>query len=402
MQQHFDFCKLSFLCGSEDYLKNCGSCDVKAPFDNDILAFLEELSKLLISSPEAKRFSDIVSFGFFIRKASLKQLKSQWESRLPKDCLVLGRGTVFHIAPSNVAVNFAYSLAAGLLTGNANIVRLSGKEFPQVKIITESINKVLEHFPDLKPYILLLRYEANRDINDYLSSLCSIRIIWGGDHTIDEIRKSPLPAQSHDLTFADRYSVAIISAEDYLQKDKDKTAEDFFNDTYLFDQNACSSPRIVIWTGKETDSAREIFWSKLHDFIKKRYKLQAVQAVNKLTSSCLTAVSYEGTKIIRGEDNLITRVELKKTDHNLMQFKDNSGFFFEYRCTDLEEVRVLLNNRKCQTVGYIGNRDQLVRLLSKGIRGVDRVVPIGQTSVFSLIWDGYKLTDELTRTVTVL
>lgn len=42
-----------------------------------------------------------------------------------------GRGVAFHIAPSNVAVNFAFSLAAGLLTGNANIVRLSSKPFPR-------------------------------------------------------------------------------------------------------------------------------------------------------------------------------------------------------------------------------------------------------------------------------
>ena len=38
-------------------------------------------------------------------------------------------------------------------------------------------------------------------------------------------------------------------------------------------------------------------------------------------------------------------------------------------------------------------------LIQAGIRGVDRVVPIGYTMDFDLIWDGYNLVERLTRTI---
>ncbi|CCK03077.1 Coenzyme F390 synthetase [Cronobacter sakazakii 701] len=35
-------------------------------------------------------------------------------------------------------------------------------------------------------------------------------------------------------------------------------------------------------------------------------------------------------------------------------------------------------------------------------RGVDRVVPLGQSMQFSLLWDGYPLADMLTRRLTLI
>ena len=39
-------------------------------------------------------------------------------------------------------------------------------------------------------------------------------------------------------------------------------------------------------------------------------------------------------------------------------------------------------------------------LLESGIKGIDRIVPVGQTMDFDLIWDGYDLSRDLTRVVT--
>lgn len=164
--------------------------------------------------------------------------------------LRLGRGVLFHIAPSNVPINFGYSLVAGLLSGNINIVRVSSKQFPQVDLIIKHLHEILksELYDEVASRIVLVRYDRTSDANAYFSSIANVRVIWGGDTTIATIRQSALPARSFDVCFADRYSIAainptaIISATDVEMK---RLAEAFYNDTYLFDQNACSAPHTI-------------------------------------------------------------------------------------------------------------------------------------------------------------
>jgi hypothetical protein len=65
------------------------------------------------------------------------------------------------------------------------------------------------------------------------------------------------------------------------------------------------------------------------------------------------------------------------------------------------ELRAFCNNTHCQTIGFLGDASRLKPLLDSGIKGVDRVVPIGQTMNFDLIWDGYNLVEQMTRVVAV-
>ena len=54
----------------------------------------------------------------------------------------LGKGTIFHIAPSNVPINFAFSLISGILMGNSNMVRLPSNQFKQINIIVDAFNRL--------------------------------------------------------------------------------------------------------------------------------------------------------------------------------------------------------------------------------------------------------------------
>ena len=190
---------VTFLVGIQEDIENIGNLSVKQPFDEMILDFLNALSKELITE---RLFPDVVTLGFWLRKASLLALKD----RFMTDDNMIGRGVAFHIAPSNVPVNYAYSLFTGLICGNANIVRIPSKDFPQAAIINEAINEVLSRpeYSDIAPYITLVRYDRSKEVNDYFSSLCDVRVIWGGDNTIAELRKSQLSSRATEITFADR------------------------------------------------------------------------------------------------------------------------------------------------------------------------------------------------------
>ena len=110
------------------------------PFSDDAVEFLDALSSLIMKNPSSRQYPDVITFAFFCRRASLVKMKSDFTS----DKLRLGRGLVFHVAPSNVPVNFAYSLVSGLLAGNMNVVRVSSKSFVQVDIIIKAMLKLLD------------------------------------------------------------------------------------------------------------------------------------------------------------------------------------------------------------------------------------------------------------------
>ncbi|MGI6668022.1 MAG: acyl-CoA reductase [Acetivibrionales bacterium] len=247
--------EIQCLYGSEPFEKMPLLKALK-PFSDEAVDFLSALSRELLADKDACAYPDIAAFAYFCRKSSIEKEKAKYS-----DCLEnrIGRGLTFHIAPSNVPTIFAYSMASGLLGGNACIVRVSEKPFPQVDIICNAIKNVFQSGKHdiLKEYIAIIRYERSNDITAYFSAMCNVRVIWGGDNTISEIRKYQLPPRAFDITFADRYSFCAIHARNYIEKfNPEKTAQDFYNDVYLYDQNACSSPRLIAWIGSKEDIAK--------------------------------------------------------------------------------------------------------------------------------------------------
>ena len=112
----------------------------RRPYATDICEFLDALSKAIREDTQAKAYPDLITFSFWIRRANVQKLKQSW-----KDCSRrIGKGLVFHIAPSNVPVNFAYTLVFGLLAGNSNIVKVSSRRFPQTEILCRIMEQVVQ------------------------------------------------------------------------------------------------------------------------------------------------------------------------------------------------------------------------------------------------------------------
>ena len=147
--------------------------------------------------------------------------------------------------------------------------------------------------------------------------------------------------------------------------------------------------------------AKEEFWTELYKVVSRKYTYRAIQGVNKLTSSYLLAATNEGVKIEKKIDNLIVRVTVPNVSAKLMELKDNSGYFMEYECNDIMELRDLCDDVRCQTIGYLGDSNTFLPLIETGIKGVDRIVPIGKTMDFDLIWDGYNLYERMTREIVI-
>lgn len=372
------------------------------PFAEEVIEELDILSKALMKNPASRQFPDVVTFAFFCRRGNLMKLRKQYQSPISNvQCQIrFGRGLIFHIAPSNVPVNFAYSVVAGLLAGNTNVVRVSQKQFPQVDIIVKHMREI-----GMKR-LAVVRYPHESNANEVFSAMCDVRVIWGGDDTIASIRQNAIPPRAFDICFADRYSIAAINSDE-LYTDKmnsenlKQLAERFYNDTYLFDQNACSAPHLVVWTGNHVEEAKKLFWDAVQQVTEQKYQFQDVMAVDKLTAlykqACAMPTHEEETK-----NNILRRVKIDELPQDIDSFRCAGGYFTEYTAQSLDEIAPIVNE-KYQTLAYYGfEKDELYDfVLRNRLIGIDRIVPFGETTAFSLKWDGMNLIERMSRIIDI-
>ena len=77
----------------------------RPPYDSRYCDFLNDISAELRLQKDSATFSDVMSFAYWCRKANIHKLKTDFENGKSR----LGLGLVFHVTPSNVPVNFAFS-----------------------------------------------------------------------------------------------------------------------------------------------------------------------------------------------------------------------------------------------------------------------------------------------------
>ena len=372
------------------------------PYDKNICDFLSDLSDELNSTSESKKYPDIKTLAFWCRRQNINNLKKKFLSNETR----VGLGLIFHITPSNIPTNFAYSLIFGLITGNSNIIKVPTQNFSQVEIICKSINKLLKKkHRSIGKMISIIRYSDNDNYTKKISSICNARLIWGGDNSIKNIRKFPLNQRALDIAFADRYSFCVINTSEIMklgEKEIKRLVERFYNDTYLVDQNACSSPHLIVWLGKKVDKARNKFWKHLHYHVNKKYILTETASVDKYTQLCSHILNLSNLKKYELYNNSIYTTFLKNLDKNIHELRGKWGFFYEYNINDLNKMKNYINN-KYQTLTYFGlNKDILKNFIIKNqLEGIDRVVPIGQALDISFFWDGYDLNRILSRVVDI-
>jgi hypothetical protein len=241
-----------------------------------------------------------------------------------------------------------------------------------------------------------------------LSSVADVRVVWGGDATIEHFREFPLPPRGRDVTFPDRQSLAILDADAVGRADDAELralADRFFNDAYWFDQAACSSPRLLIWAARHGDSAedaRRRFRSAVADAIRRRsYEAETGAVLEKMALGLRIAAVTDGVRYSR-DSNEATWVMLPALSAYGREHC-GGGLFFEVVSHDLEDDLASFLTSSDQTVVCYGvDRDRALTLARQlNGRGIDRWVRIGEALTFGHIWDGYDLLQEFARRVVV-
>jgi hypothetical protein len=374
------------------------------PFEKDIINFVSDFSLELLKYNKIKNFPDLVTFAYFFRKSNLNLLKSQYNDIESRFSL----GVTLHIAPSNVPVNFLFSLFLALISGNSSIVRLPSRNFDQINISIDILNKIKksQKHKNIIDKIILVRYPHDDNINRYLSSISDSRMLWGGDKTVTYFKSLLTKPSNIDLSFFNRFSCAVIDSEFIINNSNNLNnyITKFYNDTFLFDQNACTSPRLIFWLGKEnlTKKAKSIFFNELIKKINKsNYIIAPSSAVKKLNLiSELACKNLIISNEVYGK-NQIYSSEINKINNEIFEYDINSGFFVNYNILSIEELNEL-DCFRLQTLVYLGFKSNYIKNKLKTSNHVfTRIFEVGKSSEFSLIWDGIDVVRSLTKRIEI-
>ena len=371
------------------------------PFDSVIIDFLNKIYLDLNKIKFTKETSGLAALSFWLRNQNINKLSEDYKKFIINRMPI---GIVFHITPSNTPLNFFYSYLFGIITGNINIVRVPSKNFFELNIILKIIENILKikKFKQIKLKTYFVRYDKDSNFTKIFSSFCDLRLIWGGDETINKIRKIPIPAKSREITFSDKYSCCIINSEKILKLNKNeilRVIQNFYNDGFFFDQNACSSPHIIFWLGKNVKAARNIFWEELEIYTRSKYDLPAIGSVDKFTQYCHDLQNFKIKNIIN-LNNFSYNFFLENLPQEIDSLRGKWGYFYEY---DLKKINYLNKfiTSKFQTVTYYGFQYKTIlkNVINNTSNGVDRIVPLGSAHSMNHYWDGYDMIISLTRVI---
>jgi hypothetical protein len=391
-----------------DIVKRVSASKASQKFlSDDMVAFIAAFSRAIFRNKSFRMHPELISLASWCRSKRIEGLIQEY-SKVDRTLYLREKGIAFHIAPSNVDTIFVYSLFISLLAGNKNIIKVSSRNSEVIIQIIKVFFEVVArepHFNFIKDYITVIQYENQKDITDKISFTADLRVIWGGDESILNIRKSPLRPTASEVAFPNRFSFSILDSSSYLElieDDKSQLVDKFVADASTFGQQACSSPRLLFWLGSEieTKSACEDFSSRIQrisltdDFFDMTERLVSVTNFVARNESEVTGLraSFCNLKAPLSKEMIQSLRECHTGNNWLLHVSASS-------VTDLNEYLT----HKDQTASYFGlSREDISNFLNsiEG-RAIDRVVPIGSALNFDHVWDGHDLLMSFSRQVRV-
>lgn len=388
----------------QQQLSELGALRPILPFDGQVIDFIDAVSRRVMTDPSSRTWPELVVVAHWMRKAHLREMEQDFRA---DHKMRLARGLVIHYAPSNVDSIFLYSWFISLLSGNSNVVRLSQRRGEQLDYLISRLNEVLKlpQFSEVRARNLLLSYAYDDAINAELCSRCAVRVIWGGDKAVAALRHIPIPPRATELVFPDRFSLAALRASSVCDCDQEqfhRLAKRFYNDAFSFDQLACSSPRLIVWTGSEEHiaEAKHKFWAEVSTHVaRSEHQYPAIITMNRVTAAYAYAAAAQGASIAsRRVTDFPLRVQLQVEATDFRDLHCGGGMFLEKNLTALPDLAESLTS-KDQTLSYFGYDAAELKEFAIRLPGcaIDRIVPIGEALDFSSTWDGVDLFHSLTR-----
>ncbi len=366
----------------DDFISKVKNINIEKPFSKNILEKIVLFSNKLLKGNYLPEFKYL---AFFFRKANLEN----WKRRYYRKNL-FPYGITFHIVPTNVPNIFLFSSFFSILTGNIAIVRISSKILHQLKFILE----ILKESDLLNKRLFIVSYPSEKEnLTIKLSNISHVRFIWGGNETVEKIKKLSENSYLKDITFPDRYSVSFINV-DYLfslkKEIQKRFFENFIKDIITFYQLACSSPRMVFLKGKE---------KTLKKFIKEllKFNLNLPEEIinKKLKNIMILSTSSNIEKIYKNTLQNLVLLKIKKKCDLFYKNLFIGGILLFKKVKSIKEIEEYIP-KNIQTFTHFSKRKPNISKFN--IKPL-RIVKVGEALNFCHIWDGYNIILENLKTI---
>ncbi len=341
------------------------------------------------------------TFAFWIRKGALTKLSRDFRQGLPENVVPVGRGIAFHLPPANVDTIFLYSWVTAFLAGNVGVTRLPSRATGLMKEALDVLIDLLAEggLPDL-----FVSYPISESINRRISEQADLRLVWGGDAKAVEFSSMPVRLGGRALTFPDRYSYNVLSGEHLASLDQRRVrvlAKRLFNDVYLFDQMACSSPHVLYVVGAATthgNALRVVLREVDRLAAAAGGMIEAAHAIEKFR--VLAQLAAEGA----ADQADWFSIELATARLSSPIRPSVGGGFLGVRYIETLDSLIAEIRDRDQTLGYEGFSREAMAAFAEAAapQGLCRIVPIGRALDFDAVWDGNDLLRDAVRLVRVL
>ena len=373
-------------------------------FSVDAILFVDRLSKKFLQV-DKKIFPEIFTLGFEFRQAGIRRLRDRNTDLNDPNTILKPRGMIFHVPPTNVETVFVYTLVYGVLSGSSNVVRISDRTGTVTEKLVEIISDTLlePELADIASRVSVIRCDRDSQVLQTIALRSDLRVWWGGDQAVTALKKFESKPRTSDISFPDRWSVAVIDAGIFNgldDEDSRNLLRNLSNDIYLFDQLACSSPQAIYWKSIDNDEfCRAVvkFDRLLIEAVYEMgYEIPFTNFIDKALKVAGDVLTSPGEVNWLGKELVSTSINDQVQNHK----SQSGGALYHVEIDELQDLSNHVDSR-VQTIVCFGIEKVEMKnaLHEMKLSGIDRVVGPGKALSFGPIWDGIDLIASFTRKI---
>lgn len=317
------------------------------------------------------------------------------------------KGVVSHWISGNVPMLGMLSLIQGVLTKNANLVKVSKDNLNVIPILLDSMSKInikgsngkLIKGKKIVESIACIYYPSSDDnaLNE-MSLNSQVRVAWGGMKAVEKIMNLPRKFGCEDIIFGPKTSFVAIGAENLMdEKNSMKIARKVAYDSSQFEQQGCNAPH-TIFVEKDGLISPLKFSKILAD------QMKSLSAI--IPRDPNTIVDIGKVLMLRAKYEMMGKAFYSKgLDWSVLYSDTEEGlaepcYFRTLFVRPISDVMKIDNycSHLTQTAGVaLNNKRKQEFALRVSSKGVDRIPDVGAMSNYDVPWDGMFMMDRLIR-----